>query len=108
VDKILAILSAAGLFGTVLMGILYARAAREAAYVEQLRPMIEALKVALKVARDAVALKEDYIRELEKHVLGSLPAGELANRLNKLFASNRSRAAGTVPPPKPPTKPSKP
>jgi ParB-like chromosome segregation protein Spo0J len=95
------LLSMASTAGALVLAFLYARARAKAALVDQLRTIANHLADAAKAQRTVIAGKEEYIRELEKTVLGSLPAGKLADRLNRLFAGNRSRAADPVPPTKP-------
>jgi hypothetical protein len=90
------------LAGVVALAFLYARAAVKAKLVDQYKLISDGLLVTLKATRDITRGKEEYIRELEKTVLGSLPAGKLADRLNLLFASERGREAGAVLPAKRP------
>jgi hypothetical protein len=85
--------------GAVIMAFLYARTK-----TSQLEDAVEDMGVVVEAQRDVLADKEEYIRELEKTVVGSLPAGELARRLNRLFAANRSRSSGALPAVKPPTR----
>lgn len=59
------------------------------------------LQDVLSGTRAAVAHKEEVIRELERTVIGSLPPGKLAERLNRLFAAGRSGETSTVPTSKP-------
>ena len=82
------------------MGFLYARARVEASKAKQYLLLAETMKTLLSASRDVVAHKEEYIRELEKTVIGSLPAGKLVDRLNRLFAASRSGTAGKLPPTK--------
>ncbi len=91
------VLSLLGSVGTVVLALLYANAAKGAAISDQVRAIAEHA-LASKIAADAVAAaKEEYIRELEKTIIGSLSPGQLAQRLNILFASQVSRAPSTVP-----------
>lgn len=85
----------------LVMGLLYARAAVGASKAEQYLLIAELKDTALKATRDVVAEKEEYIRELERSVLGGLPASQLVDRLNRLFQANRNRAARRLPPAKP-------
>lgn len=83
--------------GAIVLAFLYAGVARGAATADQYKVIAEqALKSADQSAA-AVSAKEEYVRELEKTVVGSLPPGKLVERLNLLFAAERSRAASTVP-----------
>lgn len=82
------------------LAFLYARASRGASQTEQYKVIAENLLVTLKASHEVVANKEEYIRELEKAVVGNLPASKLVERLNRLFAAQRSRAASSVPPAK--------
>lgn len=89
--------------GALLLAFLYARASVKAAGADNLRKATERLLEVSKAQREVVKEKEDYIRELEKTVLGNLPASELAARLNRLFQANRNRTSGTLPARKPGT-----
>lgn len=81
----------------VVLAFLYARAAGKAALVDQFESANTDLASTLAAQRQVTATKEEYIRDLEKTVLGAMPASQLATRLTLLFAANRSRTAGTVP-----------
>lgn len=94
------LLAAGSTVGALVLGFLYARALVGASKAKQYLLIAETLKTALSATRGVVAHKEEYIRELEKTVLGNLPASKLVERLNLLFAANRSRTAGSLPTPK--------
>jgi FtsZ-interacting cell division protein ZipA len=83
----------------LVVAFLWARAERRATFADSLKASLDNLKTTLKASEAVVVHKEEYIRELEKTVLGNLPAGQLANRLTLLFTANRSGAAGFVPTP---------
>jgi hypothetical protein len=99
-----AILSIGSTLAALLMGFLYAKAAKGAALADGLHKIATYQAERLKSHRDALAAKEQHIRELEQTVVGSLSPGELANRLNSLFgvAADR-RATDAVPAGKPAT-----
>lgn len=86
----------------VTLAFLYARAKVAASQAGTIKAANDHLKTLLAAERSIVADKEQYIRELEKTVLGSLPAGKLAERLSRMFAAGRSGAPGAVLPGKPP------
>ncbi len=98
------LLNAGAVLSALVLAFLYAGASVKASQVDQVRKVNEVLLTTSKSQRSVLVDKEDYIRELEKTVLGSLPASELATRLTRLFAANRSRAASQLPPAKPPTR----
>ncbi len=93
------ILALGSVGAALVMGVLYARAARKAALVDQYKRYAEHMSTVLKSARQVVATKEKYIRELQRTLLGSMPASELVDRLGELFAEG-GREAGPVPPAK--------
>ncbi len=96
------LLAAGGTLAVVVLAFLYARASNKAALADQLKTLSESLSTMLKGQRQVTADKEEYIRELEKTVIAGVPAGKLAERLNRLFAANRSGGApGKLPPSKP-------
>lgn len=82
----------------LVVAFLWARAERKASFADSLTKNIEHLKATLNATQSAVVNKEAYILELEKTVLGTLPASKLAERLSLLFTANRSGAPGFVPP----------
>lgn len=83
--------------GALVLAFLYARAANGAAQTEQYKGVAEAAQRSAADMAKVAAAKELYIRELEKTVIGSLPAGKLAERLNRMFAHASGRAPSTVP-----------
>lgn len=87
--------------GALVIAFLYARAARTASQVDQYRVIADNLLVTLKASQTVTEQKEEYIRELEKAVVGNLPASKLVERLNRLFAAQRSERANPLPPRKP-------
>ncbi len=99
------LLAVAGTAGAVILAIMLARAERKAAVSDQLGEIVGDLELTLAASKQVISNKEDYIRELEKTVLGSLPAGKLAERLNRMFSANRGESPDPVPTPKPGTKP---
>src|SRR5690606_22755650 len=92
----------------LVMGFLYARARVQDAQAANLKVIADNLLAATKAQREVIADKEEYIRDLEKTVIGSLPAGQLANRLSLLFSSVRSREASAVLPAGRPAKATRP
>jgi septum formation topological specificity factor MinE len=92
--ELVGILGAVG--SLVALAFLYARAASKAALVDQVELINGHLQSIIAAQRTVVRGKEEYIRELEKTVLGTLPPGKLVERLNLLFASERGRAPGAV------------
>jgi hypothetical protein len=81
----------------VVLAILYGRAAKGAAQTETYKRAAEfATRSAVELGQ-ALAQREEYTRELEKTIIGSLPAGKLAERLNRVFAERAGRGASTVP-----------
>jgi hypothetical protein len=102
------VMAAISTCGAIVLALLYGRATAKAAYAEQLKSALDHVKTTLAASQGLVAGKEEYIRELEKTVLGSLPAGKLAERLTGLFKANRGGAPGAVPAAKPAAKPAKP
>ena len=95
------ILSLAGTAGALVLAFLYARAERKAAVSDQLATAVDGLKLTLEAAHTVLVNKEEYIRELEKTVLGSLPAGKLVDRLNLMFSACRNQSPGPLPTAKP-------
>jgi hypothetical protein len=91
------IISAGSVGVALLFALLYGKARVEAASAGTLRRVTEDLLGLSKSQREVVKGKEEYIRELEKVVLGNLPASELAGRLTKLFQGARHREAGPLP-----------
>lgn len=88
--------------GALVLAFLYARASKGAAVTDQYKAIAKYSIAAADDARALAAAKEDYIRELEKTVVGSLPPGKLVDRLNLLFAAERTRGkASAVQTPKP-------
>lgn len=101
-------LGVGGMTAAVVLGLLYGKARWEAAQAHQYKLAAERWKTVATSASTVIADKEDYIRELEKTVLGSLPPGKLVDRLNRMFPSSRRPGTSTVPPAASGTKPSKP
>ncbi len=99
------VMAAISTCGAIVLALLYGRATAKAAYAEQLSTALAHVKTTLAASQGLVAHKEEYIRELEKTVLGSLPPGKLAERLTGLFKANRGGASGAMQPAKPPAKP---
>jgi len=97
-----------GTGAALVMGFLYSRARVQAAQAANLKVIADNLLAATKAQRGVIADEEEYIRDLEKTVIGSLPAGQLANRLSLLFSSVRSREASTVLPAGRPAKATRP
>lgn len=83
--------------GVVVLALLYARAASKASKAEGYLALAEWQRKRLEQAKAVVVAKEDYIRALEKTVVGKLSPGELADRLNGLFAAEGRRAPSAVP-----------
>lgn len=94
--------------GLVVLALLYGRAKVAAASAGTLKANNEHLKTLLEAERSIIAEKEQYIRELEKTILGSLPAGKLAERLSRMFAAGRSGAPSAVLPEQPAPRAAKP
>jgi hypothetical protein len=94
--ELFGVLGAVG--GLVALAFLYARAASKASLVDQYATINDHLRAVVAAQTTVAADKEEYIRELQKVVLGSLPAGKLVERLNRLFATQSSRASGSLPP----------
>lgn len=90
------IISLGSTAGVIALAFLYTRARVQAAQAAQYKRITGELLEVYKVNRTIIAGKEEYIRELEKTVLGSLPAGKLADRLNRMFAGTRDREAGPL------------
>lgn len=97
--ELLAAIGAVG--GCVVLAFLYARASTKATLVDQFTELNKGLGASLAVQRAITSAKEEYIRELEKTVLGSVPASQLAARLTLLFAAARGRQTSVVPASKP-------
>jgi hypothetical protein len=94
--------------GLVALAFLYARAKVAASHADTLKAANDRLKELLAAERSIIADKEQYIRDLEKTILGSLPAGKLAERLTRLFAAGGRGAPSAVLPGEPPAGPPKP
>jgi hypothetical protein len=92
--ELVGVLGAVG--GIVVLALLYVRAAAKAAQATNLELINTNLVASMRTTREIAANKEEYIRELEKAIIGSLPAGKLVERLNRMFAANRSRKASAV------------
>lgn len=84
--------------GFLVFAFLYARARVAAAGAATMAANNKYLKELMVSQAGLLAEKEEYIRDLEKTVLRSLPAGKLAERLTKLFAAGGRREARAVPP----------
>lgn len=91
------LVAVASTLGVVVLAFFYAKAAKGAAATETYKRAADyAVNHATKLG-DLLAHNEEYTRELEKTVFGSLPAGKLADRLNRMFQKRASGAPGAVP-----------